>query len=215
MMKPSDDDTWVATLAGRALPHDLETRQAARARAVIEAQLRVDLDAAPDPVGEARWLAALAGAGVGTAASAPSPEPGLIVRFVRWVFGSEPAAGGFTGGRLAFTMLMVIGVGVLIVQVQPFSDGDVVPKVAPAAPTLTQPALGVVDSARPLEDAIQLRDALRGLGLRPTVMELGDATRLEAEVSAEQAGEVQRLLRGVGIEWAFSQRLSVEFRRRP
>jgi hypothetical protein len=112
-------------------------------------------------------------------------------------------------------MLMVIGVGVLIVQVQPFSDGDVVPKVAPAVPTPSQLAIGMVESARPIEDAVRLRDALRERGLRPTLIELGDATRVEADVRAEQADEVQRVLRGVGIEWAFSPRLSVEFRRRP
>jgi citrate lyase gamma subunit len=69
-------------------------------------------------------------------------------------------------------------------------------------------------SADPLEDALALRDALRVLGVQATVVELGDATRVDAVVGAEAQAAVERLMKDKGVAWVAGSQLSVQFQAR-
>lgn len=237
MMTSLSEDAWIATLSGRAEPVDATTRQAAQARALIEAELRSDLEAERDAARQARWLAALSSEAARARAAVealgdPGPRradergvhtpgdggdsPGALARLIRWLLGVGAVRPGEGGrARYALAMLMVVGLSALLIQQQPWLNDEALPKTSPNASgrfAVTQ----AIDSARPLEDAIRLRDALRERGLSPIVIELGDATRVEAEVTSERTTEVEQLLRSMGIEWSsVGQRLSMEFRRRP
>ena len=218
---------WTAVRAGRAAPDDAHTRRAARARQVMAAQLQADLDAAPDEAASRRWLNALeaaaaglrqsgvAGNGVPTASTPPRAGP---VGMASWVQVLRQVWHALGTPRLAGAAAAVFGVGVAVLLVWPGQGGDeLAPKIAPPAPSAaTSSAVNpgsalMATSADPLEDALALRDALRVLGVQATVIELGDATRVDAAVGPEAQAAVARLMQDKGVAWVAGPQLSVQF----
>jgi predicted component of type VI protein secretion system len=229
-MSPATDDRWIEVLAGRAQPDDAHTRRAARARQVLAEQLQADLDAAPDEAASRRWLNALEATAAGlrqnAVASNPVPSASVPPRAVSvgtasWVQVLRQVWHVLGTPRLAGAAAAVFGVGVAVLLVWPVQDGeDLSPKIAaPAPPAATSPAVTpgsalMATSADPLEDALALRDALRVLGVQATVVELGDATRVDAEVGADARAAVERLMKDKGVAWVAGPQLSVQFQAR-
>jgi predicted component of type VI protein secretion system len=229
-MSPATDDRWIEVLAGRAQPDDPHTRRASRARQVLAVQLQADLDAAPDEAASRRWLNALEATAAGLRQSAvagnPVPSASIPPRAVpvgtaSWVQVLRQAWHALGTPRLAGAAAAVFGVGVAVLLVWPESGGDeLAPKIAAPAPpavtssTVTPGSALMATSADPLEDALALRDALRVLGVQATVVELGDATRVDAAVGAEAQAAVERLMKDKGVAWVAGPQLSVQFKAR-
>lgn len=225
-MSTPTNDHWIDTLSGRRAPDDPPTLQAARAREIFEARLRIETGLAPDPAAEIRWLHRL----TLTAAQLREAErsPALVrsadnydSAWARWMGrlsalrgrASPLAAGG--GARVAAFALLLVGIGVALVQVPPPDRTDQVEKTVSGfgAPAIES---RLVIDIRPLEAATELRDAMRASGVGSLLVELGDATRLEVEPVPEAAlAEVRRLLQARGIEWSGAGRLALEFRSGP
>jgi len=222
-MGTTTDDRWIETLAGRSAPDDGPTRQAARARAVLEARLRHEVDGIPDPHAEARWLARLAQSAAQRRREFEEEERQALTRTVhrragarwwqrlpspdRWV----PRGGGF-GSPVAAAVALLVGVGVVLLPLQFTGPDDQIEKALGRAPATSIDAR-VIISARPLDAAIELRDAMRASGVGSLLLELGDTTRLEVDpVSDTALAEVRRLLAARGIEWSGAERLALEFR---
>lgn len=237
-MNAAAEDRWIEVLAGRAAPHDADTRRAARARAGFEAQARADLDTPPDEAATARLLArleraaaglrpgtpeadapALAGRAESAAPARPAPRPGGPQGWAVWraLLGTWVTA--WLAPRPLAGFAMALFGGVLVLQWWAVHDEASDIKTAP--PAASAPAPGsyghtlIAPSATPLQDAMALREALRALGVTAQVLELGDATRVQAAVDPAAQAAVQQTLSQKGWAWTPGPQLSVEFQRKP
>lgn len=204
-------DPWLQVLAGRARPHDADTRQAARARALLERQAEEALAAPADPAARTRLLNRLEAQAAALAAPAAGPAaPGddLVAAVRRFV------DAWFTPRRAGPVLALMVLALALPPLLHTPDDDEVIKTTAPAAPPVASGLVLMAPSARPLEDALALREALRPLGMAVELVELGTATRVQASVPAEAQAAVQGLLKQRGVEWVPGPQLSVEFQRR-
>lgn len=111
--------------------------------------------------------------------------------------------------------------GVLVLQWQAAHDDDLQIKTPAPLPSASAPSPGgtghtlIAASAAPLQDALALRDELRALGVTAQVLELGDATRVQASIEPAAQALVQRAVNQRGWVWTPGPQLSVEFQRKP
>jgi hypothetical protein len=215
-MNAAAEDRWIDVLAGRAAPHDADTRLAARARAGFEAQARADLETPPDEAATARLLARLEGAAAGLRPGAPEATAPAVPQ--RWATLRAVLATWLAPRPLAAFAAALFG-GVLVLQWWAVHDEASDIKTAP--PAASAPAPGsyghtpIAASATPLQDAMALREELRALGVTAQVLELGDATRVQAAIDPAAQAAVQQTLSQKGWAWTPGPQLSVEFQRKP
>lgn len=243
-MNAAAEDHWTEVLAGRAAPQDADARRAARARAWFEAQARADLAAPADEAAIGHLLvrleAAAASARPVTAAAprAGTPYDGVFDHSAEGghaalaVPAARPpsfASAGWAWLRVGFlawfaprpltVFAAALFAGVLILQWHAVPEDDSQVKTAvPAAGAPAPDGRGhtlIARSAAPLQDAIALRDELQALGLAAQVLELGSATRVQANVDAGLQTTVQQKLNQRGWVWTPGPQLSVEFQRAP
>jgi hypothetical protein len=247
-MNAAAEDRWTDVLAGRAAPHDADTRRAARARAWFEARARADLDTPPDEAATARLLVRLEQAAAGLRPGAPeagapalpasrllpgaeggrgedrvparpAPRPGGPQGWAAWRALLDTWLTAWLAARHLAAFAAALFGGVLVLQWWVVHDEASDIKTAP--PAASAPAPGsyghtlIAASATPLQDAMALREELRALGVTAQVLELGDATRVQAAIDPAAQAAVRQTLSQKGWAWTPGPQLSVEFQRKP
>jgi hypothetical protein len=179
---------------------------------------------APTPNPAARVDAADGQATPGAAAAAATSgtSAGLAARAGSVVSGGRSFLRAALSSWLAPRPLAALATGlcaaVLVLQWEGMHQDEAQIKTPPPASVPSPGETGhtlIAASSAPLHDALALREELRVLGVKAQVLELGDATRVQASIDPAAQNLVQRAMNQRGWVWMPSPELNVEFQRKP
>ncbi len=209
------NEAWLNVLAGKAKPHDPDTRQAAALRNFFAEQAQHT-----EPLEEAakrRILNTLQTKGAFAQAQPANPvEPvGVLTHIKNWLF----PQGHASSGRLAGMAVAVLAATLLpFVLHGPGNDDDPngiksLPPVVDTPSTVAPTA--VIDSATPDQLAAQLVAMLARHGVVATLRSEGTERWVQSQVPPEKLVAVQAELVSMGLAATPTGQLVVQFRRQP
>ena len=209
-MAEDTPDKWLDVLAGKGVPDDPETRQAAALRDFFELQQQhtAELDQAT----QRRIMNGLQAKGVFAQPAVPPPAPpapSLLSRVSAWLFPQGQASNRRFAGIAA---VLAVAVLPFLLQ-QPAGDDD--PHGIKSLPVGLGTPTAVIDSANPDQLAAQLVAMLARQGVVATLRSDGADRWVQAQVSADRLVAVQAELVSMGLAATPDGQLVVQFRRQP
>lgn len=213
MTHEDDEQRWLDVLAGRAEPHDEDTRKASLLRRVI-----ADEQSQAEPLDNAattRVMNLLRAKGV---FDAPAPQAaGAWLRLKQWLLPAQAGRAVSFGGRqaaLAAVLAGVVAIPLLVWHERNKSDdNDSSIKGLPGAvvaPAASQPAT-VVDSAQALQAALRLVAVLAQHGVQAQISQDSGDMIVQAKVPASGLVATQADLLGIGLALPPDGELTVRF----
>lgn len=206
-MTTTEDDRWLAALAGRNQADSPETRQATALREVLLTEMEL-LDQ-PDPARQQRIRNLVEARLAAERASASSPEPGLWARAMNWIF---PEGGGHSLRRAGLAAGLVAAIAVPLVLNTNRDGGADDPSGIKSVPKIGVPTDSVVQrlpSSDPDKTMGQVVSILASAGVAADVQADGTARLVNATVPPDQRANVAEALRGLGIALPADGRLQV------
>ncbi|MFG6432414.1 hypothetical protein [Roseateles sp. LYH14W] len=218
MLTGSQDERWLAVLAGQAAPADAAERQAAELRGYFEQ--RVAAVPAADAEQEKRLMNMLRARGA-FADAVPARPTGLLAALSAW-WNAPQGRMGYGYGAAALLAFVVVSTP-LLQQPQDEGGGDEVvepPPHTPAPPprpgqpkSLPKTLQGgaVVVAAEPEQAALRLQLALSAQGVSSALQRDGAGWRLTAELPAAARAALEPELQVRSLAWPGDGRLDVRF----
>lgn len=217
MLTGSQDERWLAVLAGQAAPADAAERQAAELRSYFEQ--RVAAVPAADAEQEKRLMNVLRARGA-FADAVPAQPTGLLAALSAW-WNAPQGRMGYGYGAAALLAFVVVATP-LLQQPQDEGGGDEVvelPPHTPAPPAQRQPKSlpktlqggAVVVAAEPEQAALRLQLALSAQGVSSALQRDGSGWRLTAELPATARAALEPELQALSLAWPGDGQLNARF----
>lgn len=207
-MTTTEDDRWLAALAGRSQPDSPEARQAAALREVLLTEMAL-LDR-PDAARQQRIRNLVEARLAADRAAIRSPEPGLWTRAMNWLF---PEGGGHSLRRAGLAAGLVAAIAVpLVLNTSRHDGGADDPSGIKSVPNLGVPSDGAlqrVTAPDPDQAMGQVVSILAGAGVAADVQADGSARLVTATVPPDQRANVTEALRALGISLPADGRLQL------